>query len=158
MTERATMTRDELADRLAAAGRALLVPDPEVEVEYNRLFLNPLGAPCPPWQSVYEPSEGDIPQMLGLAHHSALDWYRQYGVEPASDSEPADHAGLLLLFYAKLLMEEAEDQTLALFRSQHLSWLSAFFLQVETESRIAFFRDLGLELREFLEMEHGGHC
>jgi TorA maturation chaperone TorD len=145
-----TQNREELAERFAALGRFLLRPAPGVEQEHTRLFLSPSGAPCPPWQSVYEPCEGETPTLLGPAHHSALDWYRRYGVEPQSETEPADHAGLLLLFYAELLASGEPKETLALFRAQHLSWLPAFFTQVASETAEQPFRELLPELAALL--------
>ncbi len=146
------VTRDELADRLAAAGRAFLVPEEGLEVEHTRLFLNPLGAPCPPWQSVYEPAEGDVALLLGPAHQSALAWYRRFEVEPAAENEPADHIGLLLLFYARLLAEQVPDETLDEFRRQHLAWIPAFLARVQDETRSEAFRSLAAEVTTLLDL------
>lgn len=143
--------REQLADRFAVVGRFLLRPPAELEKEYVRLFLSPCGAPCPPWQSVYEPNEGEVPNILGAAHHSALAWYRRYGAEPQSENEPADHAGLLLLFYAQLLAAGEPEETLALFRAQHLAWLPAFFTQVAGETTDDTFRQLAPQVIELLD-------
>ena len=91
-----------------------------------------------------------MPNILGTAHHSALDWYRRYGVESQLESEPADHAGLLLLFYAQLLAAGEPEETLALFRAQHLSWLPAFFAQVASETAEEAYRNLAPEVIELL--------
>lgn len=101
------------------------------EIEYTRLFLSPGGAPCPPWQSAYDPDG----RLMGPAHHSALEWYRRFGAEPALDTEPADHLGLLLLFYAQLAANEEDDSTLARFREQHLDWSVAFLEKMKAEAR-----------------------
>jgi len=153
----------EPAEELAFLGQALLKPDAglltalaadyglhalgeqlkavsgsELEMEYNRLFLNPRGTPCPPWESVY----GDNPRLLGQPHLSALDWYRRFKVEPAANNEPADHAGLLILFYAQLLreglFEEAER-----FRVEHLAWLERFCGCLKLHASLDFYRLVG---------------
>jgi len=110
--------------------------DPDsLEREFVRLFLNPMGAPCPPWQSVH----GDDPRLMGESHDSALGWYRRSGFEPQAESEPADHVGLLLVFYGHLLASGASPEKLALFRSQHLEWIRQFSYEVRAESRHPFF-------------------
>lgn len=101
------------------------------EIEYTRLFLSPGGAPCPPWQSAHDPE----PRLMGPAHHSALEWYRRYGTEPALSNEPADHLGLLLLFYAQLLAGEEEEAVLKQFRAQHLDWAVGLLQQMRDEAR-----------------------
>jgi TorA maturation chaperone TorD len=110
-------------------------------VEYVRLFLSPIGAACPPWQSVYGP-EG---HLMASEHHSALKWYRRFAVEPQSDSEPADHAGLLLLFYARLL-GEAGDEDLREFREEHLVWLPKFLGPLAQEARHPLYLSLARSL------------
>jgi putative dimethyl sulfoxide reductase chaperone len=131
-----TLDAIEDAPGVAAELRAALSVDPEdLEREYVRLFLSPMGAPCPPWQSVYAPE----PQLMGAAHHGALAWYQREGIEPAADNEPADHAGLLLLFFAKLL-EKDDAEVLREFHNQHLEWLISFCASVEEEARHPFYR------------------
>lgn len=101
------------------------------EVEYTRLFLSPGGAPCLPWQSAHDPE----PRLMGPAHHSALDWYRRYGAEPVLSNEPADHIGLLLLFYAQLLAAGEDEDVLKQFREQHLEWAVGLLKQMREEAR-----------------------
>jgi TorA maturation chaperone TorD len=134
--------RVSLAGAFAEAGRAFLIPNPEAEAEYTRLFLSPLGAPCPPWQSVYQPPEGEPPRLMGEPHHKALAWYRAAGFEPAATNEPADHIGLLLLFYARLLSEETPDGDLARFRGDHFTWMPEFLEKVIAEARHPFYAGL----------------
>ena len=81
---------------------ALAIDPLDLEREYVRLFLDPGGAPCPLWQSAHG-LESDSPTLMGHSHSSALAFYREYRLEPARGSEPADHAGLLLLFAGVLL-------------------------------------------------------
>ncbi len=101
------------------------------EIEYTRLFLSPGGAPCLPWQSAHDPE----PRLMGPAHHSALEWYRRFGAEPAVSNEPADHIGLLLLFFAQLLGNEEEPKVLQDFREQHLDWSVAVLDKMKQEAR-----------------------
>lgn len=145
------MTREELAGQLAEAGRALLQPSPGLEKEHVRLFLSPVGALCPPWQSVYEPDEGETPRNLGAAHHSALQWYRKHGMEPAAETEPADHAGLLLVFYAGLLDSGAPDEEIEEFRQRHLAWLPGFLAQVQAETHATEYRELAESVIRLLD-------
>jgi TorA maturation chaperone TorD len=105
-------------------------PEP-AEIEYTRLFLSPDGAPCSPWQSTYDPE----PRLMGPAHHAALDWFRRYGAEPSASNEPADHLGLLLLFFAQLLTNEEDTETLKQFRAQHLDWSVTLLEKMKTEAR-----------------------
>lgn len=126
--------------------RALDCPQQELEREYVRLFLSPQGAVCPPWQSVQvEPH-----QLMGEAHHSALRWYRNYGVEPAAETEPADHIGLLLIFYGHLLSCGAPPQQLAAFYREHLAWIPDFCRRLERKTRLDFYRLLARLCRRLM--------
>lgn len=162
-----------MTERLAFAGQALLRPDPdflrdllaylpegerygavlpereELLREHTRLFFAPEGAPCPPWQSVH----GEEPTVMGSSHHSAMEWYRAAGVEPAEETEPADHAGLLLSFYARMVEAGAGEEERASFRAQHLEWLPAFCDALEAHARLEFFRMLARDTREALTSE-----
>ncbi|MCS6952589.1 MAG: molecular chaperone TorD family protein [Bryobacterales bacterium] len=124
------------AQERQAAENALAGDAAELEKEYVRLFLSPSGAPCPPWQSAYS-EEGTL---MGEPHASALEWYRSKGVEPVRESEPADHAGMLLAFYAHLLESQAPPEELAAFRQQHLMWLRQLSELVGEHARHPFYR------------------
>lgn len=142
-----------LAQLYAELGQALLktpADDPEAELEYTRLFLNPQGAPCPPWQSVYMAEEGEKPRLMGRSHHSALEWYRSHGFQPAIENEPADHLGLLLLFYAHLLAAGESDETLAKFEQQHLAWAARFTGKLKEHARHPRFVQLASDLATHL--------
>lgn len=142
-----------LAQLYAELGQCLLKPpvgDEAAELEFYRLLLNPQGAPCPPWQSIYMEPEGDHPRLLGPSHHSALNWYRRYGFEPAVESEPADHLGLLLLFYAHLLTSDQAEETLQLFEAQHLAWAPRFVEKLKGEARHPHFIQLAADLERHL--------
>jgi TorA maturation chaperone TorD len=127
-----------LADEIRLAQAA-----PEAaELEYGRLFLNPLGAVCHFWQSVY----ANESRIFGPAHHSALDWYRRYGAEPQNTNEPADHLGLLLLFYARLIEAGESAETIDTFQREHIAWAAQFGAKLRQEARhplyLALARDI----------------
>ena len=119
--------------------RQILEATPDLEQEYVRLFLNPAGSPCVPWQSAHEAER----KLMGEAHTSALEWYARYGAVPAAGNNPADHVGLLLMFYAQLMVSGAHADELQRFSANHLSWIPEFGASVAAESRIAFYRELG---------------
>lgn len=122
-------------------GRAIADPQP-AEMEYWRLFASPSGAPCPPWQSVWSADQGETPRLMGPAHHRALEWFREYGFEPATENEPADHLGLLILFYARLLAAGEESNRLESFRREHLAWAQSFLSKLSGEARHPLHRVL----------------
>ena len=139
------------AQDYAVLGQSLLhAPsgDMAAEREHVRLFLSPHGAVCPPWQSVYATTEGEVPRLMGSPHHSALSWYRRYGFEPALDAEPADHAGLLLVFYAYLIESGIDEAVLDAFERDHLRWIPAFGSKMKAEARVEYFRVLGAMLED----------
>jgi TorA maturation chaperone TorD len=125
--------------RVQGALEALGQSSEDLEKEYVRLFLNPAGSPCTPWQSAYE-AQG---RLMGPAHVSAMEWYAKYGASPRSSSEPADHAGLLLTFYAQLLAAGAPEEDLAAFSERHLAWIPDFAAKVKAEAQHPFYRWLG---------------
>jgi putative dimethyl sulfoxide reductase chaperone len=143
----------ELGRLYAGLAHSLLqapTDDPAAEREYYRLFLSPEGAPCPPWQSIYMAAEGEQPRLMGPAHHSALQWYRRYGFEPVLENEPADHIGLLLLFYARLLTADTPESELAAFEAQHLAWVPRFTAKLDQHAGHPRFRELSAELAKHL--------
>jgi len=120
-----------------AEWRTALSVDPmDIHKEYVRLFVNPSGAPCPPWQSVH----GEQPVLMGDSHHSAMAWYRDAGMEPRLDSEPADHIGLLLNFLGHLLAEDTGERELTRYVDEHVQWMPAFCAKLEDETRLDFYR------------------
>lgn len=123
----------ERMDRALTAGAAA-----ELQSEHARLFLDPKGAPCPPWQSAY----ADEPQPLGPAHRSALAWFRAVGIEPKNADQPADHAGLLMAFYGTLVEVGADPEIRAAFYEEHLAWMPQFLDRVIAEARHEFYRAL----------------
>lgn len=110
-----------------------------LEVEYVRLFLHPAGAACPPWQSVHS----EEPSLMGESHRQALGWYRRMSLAPPSESEPADHAGLLLAFYA-LLLDSGDEGDIQEFAASHLAWMAGFGSKLQDQARHPFYRLLGV--------------
>jgi TorA maturation chaperone TorD len=86
--------------------------------------------------------------MMGPAHVSALEWYAKYGTCPRADSDPADHAGLLLMFYAQLLVAGASREDLRAFGERHLTWVPAFAESFGREARHPFYRWLSTWIGE----------
>lgn len=134
----------ELGDSCVLA--ALEAAPASLEPEYNRLFLNPAGSPCALWHSAHV---GDG-HLMGEPHLTALEWFRRYDVEPAAASDPADHIGLLLLFYARLLAAEASAEERSAFAAQHLAWIPALCESVLAETRHPFYRLLAERTRTLL--------
>lgn len=139
----------ELARELDDRGviEALEAAPLAIEPEYNRLFLNPAGSPCALWQSAHTGER----RLMGEPHLSALDWYRRYHVEPAVASDPADHIGLLLLFFARLLETEASDHERAAFAAEHLAWIPRFCESVSANTQHPFFALLADRAKKLVE-------
>ncbi len=136
-----------LADEIRLAQAA---PD-AVVLEYNRLFLDPLGASCHFWQSVY----ADEPRLLGPAHHSALDWFRRHGAEPQNSLEPADHLGLLLLFHARLIEADEPAEAIAAFARDHIAWAAKFAAKLQQEARHPLYLALAREIQSICSHKAG---
>ncbi len=117
-----------------------------LDVEFYRLFLNPAGTPCPPWQSAH----GAERHLMAEPHLGALAWYRRFGVEPVTRNDPADHIGLLLLFYARLCEADATEADRSQFAAEHLAWIPGFCDSVEKETRHAFYRLLAVTARRLV--------
>ena len=130
------------ADPLGGTIHSLLLAVPrnpeDLGREFVRLFLDPAGAPCPPWQSAHDAP----PRLMGESHLRALRWYRGEGVQPCAETEPADHSGYLLMFYAHLLESGKDPDLLARFRSEHLDWIVPWLQSVQAQTRLEFYREL----------------
>lgn len=138
---------EHAAERLLEGLEEALDEAPEsVEREYVRLFANPAGPACPPWQSA---NTGDR-TLMGPAHRSALAWYRAAGFDLKAPDEPADHVGLLLGFYARLIETGAPADIREAFSKEHLDWIPAWCDAVILEARHPFYRLLAEAARESL--------
>jgi TorA maturation chaperone TorD len=85
---------------------------------------------------------------MGPAHHSALAWYRQSGVEPSIGNQPSDHLGLMLLFAAHLI---ESGGAIELFAGAHLAWVPDFCRSVAQETRLEYFRVVANRTAEMVE-------
>ncbi len=137
----------EVREELAALWAEFPAGQQEAHREYVRLFLSPGAAPCPLWQSAH----GDEPQLMGPSHHSAIEWYRSEGIEPGLENEPADHASLLLVFFAHLLDSGAPAEWILRYWREHLAWLPEVLARIESETRLPFYARLARVTRERLE-------
>lgn len=109
-------------ETLDALVKALDEQPEALRVDHTRLFYSPDGVVCPPWQSANK----EEPRLMGDSHIRAIEWYRKEGIEPLNPGEPADHAGLLLVFYSRLLARDAPAEQLSAFAEDHLAWMSGF--------------------------------
>lgn len=157
--------------RLTLAGQALLQPDPsliavpsdaeggladEIRLaqavpdaaaqEYTRLFLNPTGVECHLWQSVH----ADEPRLFGPEHLAALEWFRRYGAEPQRSNEPADHLGLLLLFYARLIEGGDSAGDAEVFFREHIAWAGEFASKLRQQACHPLYLALAREIQAIL--------
>jgi TorA maturation chaperone TorD len=129
---------DPICERIDSMADTIPLDPEDLEREFVRLFLDPAGSRCPPWQSAYDTP----PQLMGASHVRALEWYRAEGVQPKSKAEPADHAGYLLLFYSRLLEAGKEADVLARFRADHLDWITSLLRSIDDQTRLPFYREL----------------
>lgn len=138
-TGQASMPEDTapvVRDALNRLEDAIAVDPAAIETEYVRLFLDPRGAPCSLWQS----AQSEEAQLFGASHQSALWWFRAEGVEPALAGEPADHAGLLLLFGSSLLASDAPPEWVDRFFQAHIVWIGDLCEQIYRATRHPYFR------------------
>lgn len=124
---------------------AQAAPD-AVTQEYTRLFLNPAGVECHLWQSVHAAE----PRLFGPAHHSALEWFRRFGAEPQQSTEPADHLGLLLLFYARLIEEGVPGDVTGAYFNDHIAWAAEFTSKLRQQARHPLYLALAREIQSIL--------
>ena len=67
---------------------------------------------------------------------------------PNLESEPADHIGLLLLFYAMLLDRAAPPAQVAAFEKQHLGWIPRFAEALQWHAQTETMREAAAILHE----------
>ncbi len=120
--------------------------------EWTRLFVGPRGAPCRPWQDTWQ-SDGP-PRLRGPRHLSALQFWRRLDLEPAHlDTEPADHAGLILAFISALASRAAAEEDVeplfSEFWAAHVSpWMPRFAATLVAEARDPYHDAIGRLLSE----------
>ncbi len=161
----------DTAAKFAFAGQAFLIPEPahltalarelddhailqalqhnpdHLEPAYNNLFFNPAGTPCPPWQSAH----GEEGRLMGEAHLRILDWFRRHGIEPRTTDDPADHIGLILLFYSQLLRGKADPEDIKAFSHEHLQWIPDYCECIMRNTTHPFYRLLAERVHEWVQ-------
>ena len=120
----------------------------ELTWEYRRLFVGPGHKAAAPWGSVYTDRDGVI---FG---ESALDlaaWMRANGIaRRASDGDPEDHIGLLLLMMAWISRHHPELLA-ELLRDHILTWAPGYLEQLERVAEHPFYIGLAQLTRASLE-------
>lgn len=108
--------------------------------EWTRLFVGPRAAPCRPWHDTWE-CDGP-PRLRGPKHLSMVAFYRRAGLEPVTlESEPADHAGLVLALFSALAARAADGKEVRglledLWAAHVVSWLPRFAETLVAEARV----------------------
>jgi len=119
---------------------------PELEADFNRLFVGPGRPLAPPWESYYLDADHLLFQEQTLAVRRA---YREFGLEvPQTGGEPDDSLGLELTFVAELcrmaLEDGAPDEDLPAIRqflSSHLlRWAPQCLRLVIAGARLDYYR------------------
>jgi TorA maturation chaperone TorD len=113
-----------------------------IEAECSRLFVGPPEPVCPPWQSAYIENI----HSAEATYASALRWHEYVGLGSKTESQPADHAALLLNVYARLLELGAYDEALNRFHREHMAWMPRFLRCVADETTLLFYRRLAVWL------------
>jgi len=130
--------------------QALVVAGPQgLEAEYVRLFLNPRGALCPPWEGAWQ----EEPRLFGPRHEGVLRWARQLGLEPREYlRESADHVSHELGLLGLMLTGQVPEEDIAAFWQEHIaSWVPSFAAKLQEQANAPFFQLLGGFLASFLE-------
>jgi TorA maturation chaperone TorD len=104
----------------------------ECEREFVRLFLEPRGAICLPWESAWTEQP---PRLMGASHVDALRWYAAAGYEPVSSNEPADHIALQLGFVALLIANGRTDTLRAFWQTHVINWMPQFAAKLRSNTR-----------------------
>lgn len=124
-----------------------MLPLDQIQGEHTRLFINAYPKiPCPPYETVYR--EG---VLFGQAAEDVYQFYQRWGIQ--AQSGEVDHAGSELEFMAYLLALESPDalQEADRFINIHLAaWLPAFANDLAQQSRLSFYRQLGILMKEIL--------
>ena len=84
---------------------------------------------------------------MGPAHHQTMRWFRQFGLEPALSSEPADHIGLQLVFFSELLNSSETDETVRQFFDGQLEWGQVLADKLIEKALHPLYLSLGRELK-----------
>lgn len=146
------LVHDGLDARVEAVARHYREADPtELAKEWTRLFVGPRAAPCRPWHDTWE-CEGP-PRLRGPKHASMLLYWSRAGLEPVHvETEPADHAGLILALFSALATRAAEGDDVKdllgdLWTAHVASWLPRFAATLEAEAKVPALKAVGELLR-----------
>ena len=147
------LVHDGLDARVEAVARLCREADPlELAKEWTRLFVGPRAAPCRPWHDTWE-SDGP-PRLRGPKHASMLGYWSRAGLEPVHlETEPADHAGLILALFSALAARAAEGDDVKslledLWTAHVASWIPRFAATLEAEAKVPALKAAGALLLE----------
>jgi TorA maturation chaperone TorD len=154
------LDHDGLGARAEAVARLYAEADTEaLAKEWTRLFVGPRRAPCRPWQDTWE-SDGP-PRLMGPKHASMESFYRRAGLEPARvESEPADHAGLVLALFSALAAradagEDVHGLLEELWEAHVASWMPRLAETLVAEARVQALKAVGALLLESVSPSAG---
>jgi putative dimethyl sulfoxide reductase chaperone len=110
--------------------------------EYERLFVGPGRAPCPPYESLWR---GDAPRrergrLMGDCAADVSRIYGALGLQP-KDGELPDHIALELEAYA-FAVERGEDEAAETLVEHLAAWVPGFCEAVEAEARQPYYAEL----------------
>lgn len=142
------LVHDGLDARVGAVARLYHEADPvALAREWTRLFVGPRAAPCRPWHDTWE--HDGPPRLRGPKHASMLGHWRRAGLEPVQvETEPADHAGLILALFSALATRAAEGDDVKdlledLWTAHVASWLPRFAATLEAEAKVPALKAAG---------------
>ncbi len=142
------LVHDGLDARVEAVARLYREADPlELAKEWTRLFVGPRAAPCRPWHDTWE-HEGP-PRLRGEKHLSMLGHWHRAGLEYVnSETEPADHVGLVFALFSALATRAAQGEDVkglleGLWTAHVATWLPRFAATLEAEARVPALRAAG---------------
>jgi TorA maturation chaperone TorD len=161
--ERAAPDLSATARRLGEAYSAS--PGEELLVDYTRLFLGPARAIASPYGSSWLEGEAALMQATSAAV-AGLYEAGGFEVDDAFRDLP-DHVAVELEFLYLLLFREAQSRTAddgaglaavaqlrARFLDEHLArWVGPFTAAIESGATTAFYRELAVLTRRFIEAE-----
>ncbi|MBK8595246.1 MAG: molecular chaperone TorD family protein [Holophagales bacterium] len=142
------LAHDGLGARVEAVARLYREAEPVgLAKEWTRLFVGPRAAPCRPWHDTWE-CEGP-PRLRGPKHASMLGYWSRAGLEPVHvETEPADHAGLVLALFSALATRAAGGDDVRrlledLWAAHVASWMPRFAATLESEARVPALKAAG---------------
>lgn len=150
---------DDSGKAVEALLSALALEQRELPPEYERLFVGPAAAPCPPYEAVWRNDRPTQEQgtVMGQSTLQVQRLYSELGVRLAPDQvELADHIAVELeaLAYAWSIGDEKHANGLVL----HLrEWLPPFCESVSANSQAEFYVDLAKVTMDFFSRSRPGN-